>query len=73
LVDAFSVVMQDTVVDAGMYDGTLGIICAISAVKALKISGKLEKLQRPIEVISFVIEVSCPLFTSFEYVKSNFS
>jgi allantoate deiminase len=44
---------MDTVVDAGMYDGTLGIICAISAVKALKISGKLEKLQRPIEVIAF--------------------
>ncbi|KAF3327811.1 putative allantoate deiminase isoform X3 [Carex littledalei] len=44
---------MDTVVDAGMYDGTLGIICAISAVKALKMSGKLEKLQRPIEVIAF--------------------
>ncbi|KAJ4799094.1 allantoate amidohydrolase [Rhynchospora pubera] len=44
---------MDTVVDAGMYDGLLGIISAISAVKALKISGKLEKLQRPVEVIAF--------------------
>lgn len=33
-----------------MYDGSLGIICAISALKVLKISGKLEKLHRPVEV-----------------------
>lgn len=43
----------DTVIDAGMYDGSLGIICAISALKVLKISGKLEKLHRPVEVIAF--------------------
>ena len=52
-------VIQDTVVDSGMYDGTLGIICAISAVKALKMSGQLEKLQRPIEVyITFIMHGS---------------
>ncbi|WOL18845.1 putative allantoate deiminase isoform X1 [Canna indica] len=43
----------DTVVDAGKFDGTLGIICAISALKALKINGKLHKLSRPVEVIAF--------------------
>ncbi|XP_077244418.1 allantoate amidohydrolase isoform X2 [Tasmannia lanceolata] len=43
----------DTVIDAGKYDGSLGIICALSALKVLKISGKLEKLQRPVEVIAF--------------------
>nr|CAD1834537.1 unnamed protein product [Ananas comosus var. bracteatus] len=44
---------MDTVVDAGMYDGALGVICAIAALKALKISGKLQKLYRPVEVIAF--------------------
>lgn len=46
---------QDTVVDAGMYDGALGVICAISALKALKISGKLQKLYRPVEVRYYLI------------------
>lgn len=41
---------QDTVVDAGMYDGSLGIICAISALKVLKVTGKLQRLTRPVEV-----------------------
>ncbi|KAG6475747.1 hypothetical protein ZIOFF_064976 [Zingiber officinale] len=43
----------DTVVDAGKFDGSLGIISAISALKALKISGKSLKLKRPVEVIAF--------------------
>ncbi|XP_026665818.2 allantoate deiminase 2 isoform X1 [Phoenix dactylifera] len=43
----------DTVVDAGKYDGSLGIVCAISALKVLKVKGKLEKLYRPVEVIAF--------------------
>ncbi|XP_074568379.1 allantoate deiminase 2-like [Curcuma longa] len=43
----------DTVVDAGKFDGSLGIISAISALKALKISGKLLKLKRPVEIIAF--------------------
>lgn len=41
--------MQDTVIDAGMFDGSLGIICAVSALKVLKVSGKLGKLSRPVE------------------------
>ncbi|KAK4368259.1 hypothetical protein RND71_012051 [Anisodus tanguticus] len=43
----------DTVIDAGFFDGSLGIICAISALKALNSSGRLGKLQRPVEVIAF--------------------
>ncbi|CAN6453753.1 unnamed protein product [Victoria cruziana] len=46
----------DTVIDAGKYDGSLGIICAISALKALKASGSLSKLQRQIEIIAFCDE-----------------
>ena len=38
-------------IDAGMYDGALGIITAIAAVKALKIKGQLNNFPRPIEVI----------------------
>lgn len=44
---------QDTVVDAGMYDGALGIISAISALKVLKVTGKLQRLTRPVEVREF--------------------
>ena len=33
-----------------MYDGALGIICAISALKVLKNIGKLDELLRPVEV-----------------------
>ncbi|RVX02720.1 Allantoate deiminase 2 [Vitis vinifera] len=43
----------DTVVDAGIFDGSLGIISAISVLKVLNITAKLQKLRRPIEVIAF--------------------
>ncbi|CAF2130477.1 unnamed protein product [Brassica napus] len=44
---------MDTVIDAGKYDGSLGIISAISALKVLKVNGKLGELKRPVEVIAF--------------------
>lgn len=37
-------------VDAGKFDGALGIISAISALKVFHMNGKLEELKRPIEV-----------------------
>ncbi|KAJ0081176.1 hypothetical protein Patl1_12201 [Pistacia atlantica] len=40
----------DTVVDAGMFDGSLGIISAISALKVLKSTRMLGNLKRPVEV-----------------------
>ncbi|KAG9439038.1 hypothetical protein H6P81_019203 [Aristolochia fimbriata] len=43
----------DTVVDAGKFDGALGIVCAIAALKVLKSDGRFAKLQRPVEVIAF--------------------
>ncbi|KAH7365903.1 hypothetical protein KP509_18G052300 [Ceratopteris richardii] len=43
----------DTVIDAGKYDGALGIIVAIAAVKSLHVHGLLEKFPRPIEIIAF--------------------
>ncbi|KAM6551476.1 hypothetical protein CsatB_001284 [Cannabis sativa] len=43
----------DTVIDAGMFDGPLGIISAIAAVKVMNICGKLGMLRRPVEVIAF--------------------
>ncbi|CAA6669856.1 unnamed protein product [Spirodela intermedia] len=43
----------DTVIDAGFYDGTLGVISAIAAVKALMKKGRLNDLKRPVEVIAF--------------------
>lgn len=46
----YFVFQQDTVIDAGFFDGSLGIICAISALKALNSSGRLGKLRRPVEV-----------------------
>lgn len=55
----------DTVIDAGIYDGSLGIVCAVSALKALKISGKLEKLKRPVEVIAFSDEEGVKFQTTF--------
>lgn len=36
--------------DAGIFDGSLGIISALSALKVLKTNGTLGKLRRPIEV-----------------------
>ena len=53
---------QDTVIDAGRYDGALGIVTAIAAVKALKIEGKLQLFPRPIEVGSvfmFWMSLAC--------------
>lgn len=43
----------DTVIDAGLYDGALGIVTAIAAVKALHVSGDSDRFPRPIEVIAF--------------------
>ncbi|EYU43647.1 hypothetical protein ABFS82_13G192300 [Erythranthe guttata] len=43
----------DTVIDAGKFDGALGIISAVSALKVLKTRGMLGKLTRPVEVIAF--------------------
>lgn len=43
----------DTVLDAGKFDGALGIICAIAAIKALLLEGGAKRLQRPVEVIAF--------------------
>ncbi|KAM0874564.1 hypothetical protein ACQ4PT_037348 [Festuca glaucescens] len=56
---------MDTVIDAGMYDGALGIICAISALKVLKLTGKLERLTRPVEVIAFSDEEGVRFQTTF--------
>lgn len=42
-------------VDAGKFDGALGIIFAISALKVLKVINKLEMLKRPIEVNIFLV------------------
>ncbi|KAL9271831.1 Allantoate deiminase-like protein [Drosera capensis] len=44
---------KDTVVDAGNFDGALGVISAISALKVLKFTEKLGRLKRPVEVIAF--------------------
>lgn len=41
-----------------MFDGSLGIISAISALKVLNSTGMLGKLKRPVEVC----EVSCNIF-----------
>jgi len=56
---------MDTVIDAGMYDGSLGIISAISALKVLKITGKLQRLTRPVEVIAFSDEEGVRFQTTF--------
>ncbi|KAK1397550.1 hypothetical protein POM88_007413 [Heracleum sosnowskyi] len=39
----------DTVIDAGKFDGSLGIVSALSALKVLHVNGRLEKLRRPVE------------------------
>lgn len=44
---------MDTVVDAGIFDGPLGIISALAALKVLHKNGKLGTLERPVEVIAF--------------------
>ncbi|EXB66978.1 Allantoate deiminase [Morus notabilis] len=43
----------DTVVDAGIFDGSLGIISALAALKVLHVNGKLRTRKRPVEVIAF--------------------
>lgn len=43
----------DTVVDAGKFDGSLGIVCALSALKVLNMTNRMGRLQRPVEVIAF--------------------
>ncbi|KAI4332067.1 hypothetical protein L6164_017006 [Bauhinia variegata] len=55
----------DTVIDAGIFDGSLGIISAISAVKVMHKKGKLEKLSRPVEVIAFSDEEGVRFQTTF--------
>lgn len=45
--------LQDTVIDAGKFDGSLGIICALSALKVLNRTNGMERLKRPIEVSYF--------------------
>ncbi|KAF9609075.1 hypothetical protein IFM89_012515 [Coptis chinensis] len=48
-----------------MFDGSLGIVCAVSAVKVLKIEGKLENIRRLIEVIAFSDEEGVSFKTAF--------
>ncbi|KAK9152207.1 hypothetical protein Syun_010516 [Stephania yunnanensis] len=55
----------DTVVDAGIFDGSLGVVCAISALKALNVSGRSKNLERPIEVIAFSDEEGVRFQTTF--------
>lgn len=49
----FSLILQDTVIDAGLFDGALGIISALSAMKVLNVNGQLGKLKRPVEVVKY--------------------
>ncbi|KAM3210684.1 hypothetical protein ACQJBY_064574 [Aegilops geniculata] len=56
---------MDTVIDAGMYEGALGIIRAISALKVLRVTGKLRRLTRPVEVIAFSDEEGVRFQTTF--------
>ena len=58
----------DTVRDGGKYDGMLGILNAISAVKALILDVKSKqglKLMRPVEVIAFGDEEGGRFFSRF--------
>lgn len=61
---------QDTVIDAGKYDGSLGIISAISALKVLKISGRLGELKRPVEVCPLIYRI-IELIYSFVANRDN--
>ncbi|THU72866.1 hypothetical protein C4D60_Mb04t16730 [Musa balbisiana] len=61
-----------TVVDAGKFDGSLGIICAISALKVLKTIGKLHKLSRPVEV-NFTVDIRAMHVEGREAIESEFS
>lgn len=53
----------DSVVDAGRYDGPLGIVAAIEAVGALHAAG--ERLPFPIEVVAFCDEEGVRFTTTF--------
>eukprot|EP00897_Mesotaenium_endlicherianum_P008889 jgi/Mesen1/8028/ME000426S07171 len=44
---------KDTVLDAGNYDGVMGVICAIAAVKALLLTVGAAALSCPVEVVAF--------------------
>lgn len=44
-------------IDAGRYDGALGVVSAIAAVKALQKSGRLVDYPRPIEVTTCIYSV----------------
>ncbi|XP_050260793.1 allantoate deiminase 2-like [Quercus robur] len=55
----------DTVVDAGIFDGSLGIISALSALKVLNVNGTMGKLRRPIEVIAFSDEEGVRFHSTF--------
>ncbi|GKE84627.1 allantoate deiminase 2, partial [Tanacetum coccineum] len=46
----------DTVVDAGLFDGALGVISAISALKMLNVTERLRHLKHPVEIITFCDE-----------------
>ncbi|KAL8508634.1 hypothetical protein ACS0TY_019035 [Phlomoides rotata] len=48
-----------------MFDGALGIVTAVSALKVLKVRGMLEKLKRPVEVIAFSDEEGVRFQTTF--------
>jgi allantoate deiminase len=54
-----------------MYDGALGIVCAISALKVLKVTGKLERLTRPVEVREFS-SVSSLIVLLLRYPRTMF-
>lgn len=56
---------MDTVVDAGKFDGALGIVSAISALKVMHVNGKLQNLRRPVEVIAFCDEEGVRFQTTF--------
>jgi hypothetical protein len=49
-----------------MYDGSLGIICAISALKVLNATGKLQRLTKPVEV-RYSIFLLFPLQCCYHY------
>ncbi|KAK7846317.1 allantoate deiminase 2, partial [Quercus suber] len=51
----------DTVVDAGIFDGSLGIISALSALKVLNVNGTMGKLRRPIEGVSAALAGVLPV------------
>nr|POE61643.1 allantoate deiminase [Quercus suber] len=55
----------DTVVDAGIFVGSLGIISALSALKVLNVNGTVGKLRQPNEVIAFSDEGGVRFHSTF--------